>query len=69
MTVCRKFDDKYDIDNDGDDENQLKQYKSQYEVLKIIILLISNILETLNPYILTKRYIRREEIINLRPVK
>jgi len=40
VTVCRKFDDKNDIDNDGDDANQLKQYKSQYEVLKIIILLI-----------------------------
>jgi len=34
VTLCRKFDDKTDLDNEGDDEKQIKNYNGLF--IKVI---------------------------------
>ncbi len=34
MTLCRKFDDKNDMDNEGDDAKELKKFNGRIEEVK-----------------------------------
>jgi hypothetical protein len=37
VTLCRKFDDKNDMDNEGDDAKELKKFNGRIEEVKFFL--------------------------------